>query len=130
VVEISLGWLREAGRLTVSGATYALGREGLMSGAFFLEGDLGRVATARKPNAFTRSFEVSIDRRNYVFRASAPIVRTFVLERGGKVVGTVRPVALLSRRAVADLPEDMPLPARVFLVWLVLLMWRRASRNS
>jgi hypothetical protein len=29
-----------------------------------------------------------------------------------------------------DLPEELPVAIRVFLLWLVLLMKRRARRNS
>ena len=28
---------------------------------------------------------------------------------------------------VIDLPPDIPLPAQLFLFWLVLVLWRRAA---
>jgi hypothetical protein len=32
---------------------------------------------------------------------------------------------LLCRRMNIDLPEELPLPARAFIVWLTVILWKR-----
>ena len=42
-------------------------------------------------------------------------------------VGTIRRETWTSRKARVELPDELPLPVRVFVLWLVLLMWKRES---
>ena len=49
VANIEVAWLRDAGTLTVRGRSFRVGREGWLSGAFYLEQGGRRVATAVKP---------------------------------------------------------------------------------
>ena len=35
-----------------------------------------------------------------------------------------------ARREFLELPEDVDLPVRIFVIWLVLLMWKRDSDNA
>jgi len=127
---LSLRWMREAGELKLKGQAYRIGREGLMSGEFFLELYGNRLASAQKPSIFLRRFEVSVDSEAYILRAASIFTRRFVLEREGKVVGTIRPAAPLTRRMQIDLPEELPLPARLFITWLVIVLWKRAASNN
>ena len=53
--------------------------------------------------------------------------REFGLFEGGVPVGRIAPAGWFGRRAVIDLPADIPLPAQLFLLWLVLVLWRRAA---
>ena len=127
---LSLRWMREAGELKFKGQTYRIGRQGLMSGEFFLEFHGQRLASAEKPSAFTRHFEVSVDQDAYTLRAASLFQRTFVLQREGQEVGSIRPVAIFTRRMQIDLPDEIPLPAQLFMTWLVIVLWKRATKNS
>jgi hypothetical protein len=46
---------------------------------------------------------------------------------GGKQIGSVYPEHALTRKAVIDFPEEIPLVVRVFMFWLVVILWKRAS---
>jgi hypothetical protein len=127
---LSLGWFREAGEVVIAGRPCRMGREGLVSGLFFLEQDGQPLATAEKPSAFLRRFEVAVGGDAYTLRSVSPIARRFVLEQGGVEVGSLRSAAFFTRKMVVDLPETIPLPARLFLVWLVMVLWKRAAQSN
>jgi hypothetical protein len=55
--------------------------------------------------------------RRYTLRAKSIFNRIFVLLDGAGEVGSIAPVSIFSRRASVDLPEELPLPVRIFLVW-------------
>ncbi|HKF55531.1 MAG TPA: hypothetical protein VKJ45_08815 [Blastocatellia bacterium] len=130
VADVRLAVLREAGELIVRGKAYRVNREGIMSGAFILrEGDL-ELARAEKPSAFHRSFQVDHAGRNYVLGAESAVRRKFVLNENGETVGSVSPLNAFTRKCLVDLPVDIPLPVRVFMIWLVIILWKRDSDTA
>ena len=36
------------------------------------------------------------------------------------------PAQLLSRKVISDLPSELSAEVRLFLIWLVLVLWKRA----
>jgi hypothetical protein len=124
---VALSWMREAGELTIAGSSYRVYREGLLTGSFVLESDGSILASADKPSAFYRSFLVKHDGKEYTLEAESAGYRKFVLLEGGKQLGSVYPEHALTRKAVIDFPEEIPLVVRVFMFWLVVILWKRAS---
>ncbi len=128
VAVIETSRMREAGRLILEEAAYSVYREGVFFGRYVLENEDGEVlATAEKPGLFARRFEVEHDGSTTVLRAASLFRRPFVLTEHGEEVGRIHPVRLLSRSALADLPEAWLPAVRLFMLWLVLLLWRRDS---
>ena len=104
--------------------------QGFFSGQFTLEA-LGRVqADASKPSAFYRTFEVETDRERYEIEAQSPLGRTFLLLCDREEIGILRPTSIFSRTMECDLPEDIPLPLRIFFITLVIVLWRRQNRGA
>ena len=130
IAEIDVSWWREKGVLTVRGSTYDVYREGLMSGAFILASSGSILARAEKPSAFRRSFELESGGKFYILRAESAFRRKFVLMDGDREVGWLNPDGVFTRRATVDLPEGFPLPVKVFIIWLVVIMWKRESDGS
>jgi hypothetical protein len=130
VADIRLAVLREAGELVVEGLTYRVNREGIMSGAFVLQKSDRELARAEKPSAFQRSFLVTQEGRSYTLGAESAFRRKFVLKENGQLVGSVHPFNTFSRRCAVDLPAEIPLPVRVFMVWLVIILWKRDSDGA
>ena len=130
IAEIDLSWWREKGVLTVRDSTYDVYREGLMSGAFRLESNGSILARAEKPSAFRRSFQVECGKKFYMLRAESAFGRKFVLIDGDREVGEISPDGVFTRRATADLPEGIPLPVKVFIIWLVVILWKRESDSA
>jgi hypothetical protein len=126
---LRIDWFSESGRLELDGRTWLLGREGWMSGAFYVAHGGGRVATAEKPSAFARRFDCALGAERAVWRAESALARAFVLERNGRPAGTLRPDGWATRASTLDLPADLADEVQLFLAWLALLQWRRAQQN-
>ena len=131
VAEIDMAWWREEGRLTVGGVSYQVYREKLMSGAFLLEtGHGSALARAEKPSAFFRRFFIEYGERRLTLEAKSLFRRELVLLDGQSEIGRVTPAGFFTRRATVDLPDELPLPAQVFILWLALILWERESDGS
>jgi hypothetical protein len=130
VADIAMSWWREKGALAADGVNYRVYREGLASGAFVLEGPGSVLARAEKPSAFRREFSVRHDGREYTLRPRSIFGRTFILTAGSREIGSVTPHNAFTRKATADLPADLPIPVRAFIVWLVMIAWKRTQDAS
>lgn len=124
---VEMPWVGERGVVRHEGTTYRLSRERAFSGDFFVERDGQRLAFATKPHAFRRELDVRWENKHFVLRAARPFFREFVLEEDGRIVGRVAPKRAFINNCTADLPEAFPVPVQLFLLWLVLLMWKRSS---
>ena len=116
---------RENAQVELKDGTYVLYREGRFSGYFLIEHNGRLVARASKPSALKNTFEVEVAGRLLVLRQLSIWKRRFGLFVGDKQIGSVYPRRVLSRHAHIDVPGDLPLPIRVFLFWLVLVVWKR-----
>ena len=125
LADIDMSAWRERGTLTVEGKSYRVYREGVMSGDFILESPEELVARAAKPSVFRRAFLVEYGGQQYELRAKSVLRRTFVLLDGQREIGSVSRESVLTRRTAVDLPEHLPLPVRIFIVWLVVIVWKR-----
>jgi hypothetical protein len=125
VGDVTLSNWREKGALTVGDTTYSVYREGPMSGAFILEHAGSVLAQAEKPSIFRRDFVIHHAGREYTLCRESWLRRTFVLLDGSRQVGFLAPKSAFTRKAAASLPHDLPLPVRMFIVWLTMISWRR-----
>ncbi len=122
---IDQAWVREAGELILDGTRYKVYREGYFGGAFILETEGRVVARAVKPSAWRRAFEVEHDNKKYTLKAKSSWGRSFELLHGTTAIGYLRPDNCFTRQAGVAFPDSIPLPVRVFMVWLTLLLWKR-----
>jgi hypothetical protein len=129
VAVIVVSWLREKGALTIDDTTYRVYREAPMAGDFILEHAGSVLARADKPSIFRREFVIRHAGREYTLCPRSLLGRTFVLIEGSRQVGSLAPTGVFTRHAAADLPHDLPLPVRMFIVWLTVISWRR-QQNS
>jgi hypothetical protein len=128
--EIDCEWMRERGTIKLGSASYAVSREGLTSGAFFLEANGKRLVSAEKPSALHQLFTVQIGVKAYTLKAKSIFGRAFVLTENDREVGSIAPQGFLGRKAKAELPDDLTLEVRVFLIWLVVIMWKRKAKAA
>jgi hypothetical protein len=116
---------RERGGLTAAGRTFSIAREGCISSVFRLESGGTILATATKPSVFRREFALTFGGRTLRLRPRSAWGRALVLLEGEREVGDVRPRTMWSRRATATLPDTLPVPVRLFVLWLAMLTWKR-----
>lgn len=129
VGEIQLSPWRERGVVRAGGVDYPVGRDGLL-GCFTLGAAETAPARAAKPSALRRVFLISAGGREWSLRPESALGRSFLLIDGDTQVGRVAPIRWWSRAVEADLPENLDLALRMFVVWLVLLMERRRQTSS
>jgi hypothetical protein len=126
------GW-REKGTLTIEGVEHHVYREGRMSGDFVLERNGAVLVRAAKPSAFSSSLRVRYQGLEFTLKKRSAWRRPFVVlaplgEAGSateREIGSLAPAGMMTRKAHVDLPTDWPLPLRVFVIWLVVIMWKR-----
>ena len=127
IAEIKTSSLRESGTISIDGPSYSAYREGLLSGDFILEQNGQPLVRAQKPSAFLNSFNVEHSGRSFTLQKESLIGRSFVLMEGNCQTGSIQAKGFLTRKADVDLPQDMPMPVRVFVLWLAILLWRREA---
>jgi hypothetical protein len=130
VARLEIPYWGEHGTLRAQGEAWQLGREDWFHGQYFLRQAGRTLATAEKPSVLVRSFDVRFDSARYVWQARFPLVRSFALVAGGTEVGSMVPDAPFTRRSAVDLPAELSLERKAFLVWLALLLWRRQRRSN
>jgi hypothetical protein len=111
--------------ITIGGKSYAVAREGVMSGAYYLEADGNRIARAERTSAFKGSFTLQAGGRTYLLSPASVFGRAFVLTENAVKVGSIARNGFFSRMSTAELPDDLALEVRAFLIWLVIAMWQR-----
>jgi hypothetical protein len=124
-----LAW-GENGEIITHDCCYKVYREPGLSASFFLEENGKRIAWAIKPNPFYKLFEINYAGTEYELKAESPFLRQFILQERGLIIGAISPNHAFTRRAIAELPANIPLPIRLFMIWLVLLLWRRNEQAS
>jgi hypothetical protein len=127
VADVVLNGWSDKGTLTIGEATYRVRREALLSRTFVLEGAEGVLARAKSRGFFRPELLLHHAGRDYTLRARSIFRRTFVLLDGSREMGSLVPKNPFTRKAAADLPSDLPLPLRMFVVWLTVMSWRRAA---
>jgi hypothetical protein len=121
----------EAGQIKIQSANdlFKVYRESPDSNGFLLTDGQTCIAQAKKPNPLFRQFFIEYGDRRYELQATSAAGRQFIVQEYGQVVGSIAPAHRLTRRAVVDLPDRIALPVRLFMVWLVLTLWRRGQEN-
>jgi hypothetical protein len=121
------GW-REKGLLTVEGVEHRVYREvygdGAMSGDFVIERDGALLARATKPSAFRNVFVLEYQRTRYTLKRSVWTRKVLLLD-GGRVLGALSPESPWTRRTTVALPDDWPMPVKVFVAWLAIVLRMR-----
>ncbi|HSR50298.1 MAG TPA: hypothetical protein VLV83_05680, partial [Acidobacteriota bacterium] len=128
IAELVMSGWREKATFDVGGVPYQLCRQGAVSGDFVLESQGRMLARATKPSAFKSRFEIQLlDLGGLAFtlRKGSLTDSSFRLFRGSQQVGRITREGFLKRRTSIELPEDLPLPSRIFLFWLARLIWDR-----
>jgi hypothetical protein len=101
-----------------------------MSGDFVLSSRGSVLARAQKPSAFRRTFIIAHGDKHYRLQAKSAFRRAFELRDGDRVVGSLSPRDMFTRRMAADLPETLPLPLKLFMMWLAVIMWKREAESA
>jgi hypothetical protein len=128
VLELS-SW-RERAEIVIGDLTHRVFREHAMSGDFIIEAGGRELARATKPSAFRDTMIVHYGGRDYTLRKASIWRRAFVLMDEDRQIGSIAPDNAWTRRATADLPADWPAPITAFVIWLVIILWKRDASSA
>jgi hypothetical protein len=130
IAVLDLSCWRERGEIVIQEVTHRVFREGAMSGDFVVERGGRPLASASKPSAWRHTFIVHYNGKEYTVRKPSVWRRGFVLMDGERQIGSLSPESMWTRRATADLPSDWPMPIKAFVIWLVIILWKRDANNA
>ena len=129
LAQLDTSWWREKGTLTIEGVEHRAYRESLM-GHFVLESGGATVARATKPSVFQRKFVIMHNGVQYTLRSQSPFRRSFAVLQGDTKIGSIAPEGVFTRKADVDLPKDLPLRLKAFILWLTVLLWKRDAQGD
>jgi hypothetical protein len=124
---VNLSWWRDKGELRIQDEIYTARRD---KSSYILESAAGVLARAERPRKWFREFVIEHMGHLYTLRAKSAFGRQFVLLEGSTQVGSVSPEGLFTRKAVVDLPQAFPLFLQVFIIWLVMTLWRHDEMSG
>ena len=127
---LDLSVFRERARFDLGGRPYTVGRDSLRGPWILRDPDDEPVATGRKTSLFRRGFTVEAGGARYDFRPWRALSRRFGLYLSTREVGWVGPARMFRRILVGQVPERFSPPERVFMIFLVVMTWRRDARAA
>lgn len=130
VAALELASWRERATITIGDVTHRVFREHAMSGDFLIEANGRALARATKPSCFRDTMIVQYGGTHYTLRKPSIWRRAFVLMDGERQIGSIAPESVWSRRAQAELPDDWPAPIKAFVIWLVIILWKRDANGG
>ncbi len=133
VAQLTLSTFRDRAELDEGGREARFFRDRESKGRpFVLETAGARIASARKPSLFCERIDLVIGERPCTLEKPSLWRRTYVLYDDGAEVGRIVPRSWWKKTADIDLPENWPVALQAFVLWLVVVMWRRqdAARGA
>ncbi len=129
VAKLDQSWWSEAAEMEIEGESCRLYREGMM-GDFVLEAGGEVSVRAEKPSALRNAFVVRHGDESFELEKESVWKQKYSLRRHGRDAGSIAKESWATSNLTADLPEDLPLRVRVFMVWLVLVLWKRENDSA
>ncbi len=130
IAVLDLASWRERADIVIGDVTHRVFRERTMGGDFIIEAGGRELARATKPSAFRDTMIVHYGGKDYALRRRSLWRRAFVLMDGERQIGSITPESVWTRRATADLPTDWPAPIKAFVIWLVIILWKREADSA
>ena len=108
--------------ITIGGASYIASSDNSIAGTWYLEADGERLASAENRSIFFRRlFMVHTGGQTYILKAASAFSGTFLLIENDKEIGSIAPPqGFFSLTFTAELPDDLALELKAFLIWLVI----------
>ncbi len=125
LAQVDVSALKEDGVLTIDGVAHGVYRDGVIRGDFLLERDGIVLARATKPSAFRNRMVIRYDGQTYEMEKASVWRRSLVVQSGGAEIGSIAPTSAWRRTAAVKLPQPWPLPLKVFVIWLAIVIWNR-----
>jgi hypothetical protein len=114
--------------ITIGSAKYEAAREAKISDTFYLAANGNRLASAETASILKGGFTVQAGGKTYTLKAASLFGRAFVLAENAVEVGRIARRGFFSRKSTADLPDDLALEIKAFLIWLIIVVRQRQTQ--
>jgi len=128
--ELTFSWVSEQGTIRFGADEFEVVKHGPLSGHWTLESGGQVIASAQKPSAVFRAYELSMAGADFAVKPQSAFTRCFDIEFAGQVVGSIRPAHPFTRRAFIECNSQVPELVQLFAFWLTAIAWRRAAQNN
>ncbi|NKB31490.1 MAG: hypothetical protein GKR91_00110 [Pseudomonadales bacterium] len=130
IADIDMSAWRERAEVLIDNTTYNIKKEGFLNPTFSLVHNGKTLVTASREMMLRRQFVIDIAGARYYLKNKNWLARAMILTNDISRVGLIKPRNFFGRGAKVDLPGEIELPVQVFIVWLVLLLWKRDSNAA
>jgi len=124
---VDLSWWRDKGELRIQDDIYTARRD---KSSYVLESAAGVLARTERPRRWRPELVIDHSGRRYTLRAKSAFRREFLLLDGSVKIGSISPEGLFTRRAAVELPKFFPLFLQVFIIWLVMTLWKHDESSG
>jgi hypothetical protein len=128
--ELLFNWFSEQGTIRLGGDEFEVVKHGPLSGHWTLENGGQVIASGQKPSAMFRAYELSMTGVDFTVQPQSAFTRCFDIVFEGRVVGSIRPAHIFTRRAFIECNSQVPELVQLFAFWLTAIAWRRAMKNN
>lgn len=119
---------REGGRIRAAGQEWEFRRE--RSRRLVLTGPRGEGAAADRVSIWSGRWRLSAGGRTYELAKPGWWSRRYQLRAGAAVVGELSQRGLFSSKADVELPPELPPAVQVFVIAVVMTLWRRENNAA
>lgn len=113
--------------LILQGRPYKLQRRGMIKGDYSLESAEGVIARAKHAGMFSSVIVIEYGNHEYSLKPGGVFSGGFSLSEGSTRIGHF---SQEGREFTADLSRDIPLPVRIFILWLMLQISMAAAASG
>lgn len=125
---MAFAWMGRSGTIVVDGEPFRVRSQGVLTRAWDLWQGSSLVASASK-RAFGSQFEVDLDGVRIELQRPSLFSSGFVVKQGSQMIGTLERGGWFSRNMVGELPDKWAPQHRAFVMWMVMMIWRRRARS-
>ena len=117
-------WWRDKSELQIEDDIYTARRD---KSEYVLESEAGVIARAAQPRKWRRDLFIEHSGSVYMLRAKSAFRRDLMLLKDTRQIGSISPDGHFTRKAVVELPQELPLQLQVFVIWLAMTLWKHAE---
>ncbi len=116
---------RDSGEIAVQETHLSVHRRGMMKDVFKLKSGGSVLAEVRQDKPLRHDLSFDYGEQSYKIRRTGWLRKVLMVESNGQVIGNVTPRGHLVSTAIEELPSEWPVPIKVFLMWIALVLWDR-----
>ncbi len=94
-------------------------------GSYVIESNNSILTVAERPGRLGRTFSFVLGAKQYHLCSETGWKPSFVLLEGEHLVGKIYSEKGFRGDVIAELPADLSLPVKMFMLWLVMLIWNQ-----